>query len=87
MSLPPISPTGAMASGDYVDYMVEYLNYAMDSELDQLEYYLSGQVFDAWGVQWDRQITDLNSAVVALSSRINKLSAQARMATDAINKL
>jgi hypothetical protein len=87
MTLIPIAPTGAMASGDYVDYMIAYLNEAMDDEMEQLDAYLSAQVLDAWHLQWDRQITDLSAEVVALSTRVNKLRAQANMARDAINKL
>ena len=87
MSLPPIDPTGAMSSGSYVDYMIEYLNTAMDSEATQLEAYLGGQVLDSWSSQWVRQVADLSAEVVALNVRVNKLRAQASMATDAITKL
>jgi len=87
MALTSISPTGAMSSGNYVDYMISYLNTAIDDEVDQLDAYLSAQVLDAWHLQWDRQVTDLSADVVALSTRVNKLRAQANMARDAINKL
>ena len=86
MSLPTMQPTGAMASGDYVDYMISYLNTAMEEEMDQLDQYLSNQVFEAWSAQWTRQITELSADVVALSTRVNKLRAQASMARDAINR-
>jgi hypothetical protein len=85
--LPPISPTGAMASGDYVDYMISYLNTAMDSELDQMDAYLSEEVLLGWGNQWDRTVADLSADIVALSVRVNKLVGQTNMARDAINKL
>lgn len=87
MSLPPISPTGAMASGEYVDYMISYLGPAMDSESSQLDSYLGESVYIGWDDQWDRQITDLNAMVVDLAKRISKLKSQTMMVKDAISRL
>jgi hypothetical protein len=87
MTLPTMLPTGAMSSGDYVDYMLTYLDSAIDDESDELDSYLSLEVFDGWHDQWDRQITDLNAEIVALSARVNKLKAKASMVRNAINEL
>ena len=40
MSLPSISPTGALASGDYVDYMLSYMDGAITSLDAQLKTYV-----------------------------------------------
>jgi hypothetical protein len=87
MTLPAINPTGAMASGEYVDYMITYLNTALDSEEEQLDDYLSKEVYDGWDSQWTRQVTDLTADISELNTRVNKLLAQSNMARDAINKL
>ena len=87
MSLPPISPTGALASGDYVDYMIGYLNTAMDSEAEQLTHYLGAETCDGWEAQWNRTITDLNEDLVDIAKSVNKLKIQTTVAKDAIAKI
>ena len=87
MSLPPILPTGAMASGEYVDYMIGYLNTAMDSMYTQLDSYVGAVQIEDWGNQWSRTTNDINTIVTTLESDVNKLNQQVRMASDAIAKL
>jgi hypothetical protein len=87
MSLPPILPTGAMASGEYVDYMIGYLNTAMDSMYTQLDSYVGAVQIDDWGNQWKRTTNDVNTIVTTLESDVSKLNQQIRMASDAIAKL
>jgi len=87
MALPPISPTGSMASGDYVAYMMDYVDYAMDSVEDDLESYLSKEVFDGWEEQWNRQVIDISTAIDDLETRISKVRSKIRMASDAISRL
>lgn len=87
MSLPPIYPTGAMASGDYVDYMISYLSPAMDSESTQLIAYSADITLDDWYGKWTRITTDLNSQLSILEDEVSKLKAKINMSRDAINKL
>lgn len=87
MSLPPILPTGAMASGDYVDYMMGYLNTALDSVDSQLDSYVGAVQVEDWGNQWGRTTKDINTIVTTLESDVSKLNQQIRMASDAIAKL
>jgi hypothetical protein len=87
MSLPPILPTGAMASGDYVQYMVGYLNSACDSIETQMDTYWGASSIQDWGNLWTRIATDLQVTMNGLSTDVNTLKAQIRMATDAANKL
>ena len=87
MFMPPISPTGAMASGDFVDYMILYLDSAEGTIYDQLSKYVSSSTISDWSKQWTRTVNDINAQVVVLSSDINKLVSQANMARDSIDNL
>jgi len=87
MSLPPILPTGAMASGDYVDYMIGYLNTALDSMDEQLNHYVGATQITDWGNMWDRTVGDVNTIVTTLENDVNKLKPQAQMVTDALKRL
>lgn len=87
MSLPPISPTGAMSSGNYTDYMITYVNEAIDDLDSQLDAYIGQSILEDWDSQWGRTVTDLGATIADVTSRIGKLTAQARMAEDALSRL
>ncbi len=87
MTLPVILPTGALASGAYVDYMLGYLNTAMDDIADQLNDYSANNIIEDWDTQWDRTVDDITTITTTLSTDISTLKQQIRMAQDAINKL
>lgn len=87
MALLPISPTGALSSGDYVSYMIDYLDGAMDDVSDGLVVYLGASQRDGWDDLWDRQVRDLTADIVDLSTRIGKIGPKVRMVSDAISKL
>lgn len=87
MYLPPIQPTGAMASGEYVEYMLTYLDSAIDDISDGLAYYVGSYTLDSWDDQWDRTINDLTTKVTDLQTAVSKLKMQAIMARNAINNL
>lgn len=86
MSLLPILPTGAMASGEYTDYMIGYLGNAMEDFADQLEDYLASVKAEDWYNKWSRTSTDINSKVTALNTDVTKLKNQCKVAQDIINK-
>lgn len=87
MYLPPIQPTGAMASGEYVDYMLTYLDAAMDDVTDALSSYVGSYTLESWEDQWDRTINDLTTKVTDLQTAVSKLKMQTIMARNAINNL
>jgi hypothetical protein len=87
MSLPNIDPTGAMSSGNYVDYMIGYLNTALDSMDGQLDHYVGATQISDWGNQWDRTVGDVDTIVTNLENSVNKLKPQVQMITDALKRL
>jgi hypothetical protein len=66
MTLPPISPTGALASGDYVDYMISYNNLAEDELSTELDGYITQSTIDDWHRLWDRVLADTSANVTTL---------------------
>jgi hypothetical protein len=86
MSLPPIDPTGAMASGAYVDYMIGYNNAAADYLIEEMTHYVTSSTMGEWNAKWGRILGDVSSEVAALESSVSKLINQARMVEDAISK-
>jgi len=87
MSLPIISPTGAMSSGNYVDYMMGYNNLAEDELSSELDYYVTQSTIDDWHNLWDRIVSDTSSAVTDLETAVNKLKTQIWMVKDALKRL
>lgn len=87
MSMPPISPTGAMASGEYTDYMMTYLSSAIDYVDDQLSAYLGEETLGEWESRWNVSILDVNTMITDINNRVGKLTAQSRAAKDGISKL
>lgn len=87
MSLPPILPTGAMASGDYVIYMLDYINTAMDSVTSSLKDYFGNSTIQDWSNQWTRTSNDIATIVTTLEDDVSKMKAQTQMVDDAIDKL
>lgn len=85
MSLIPILPTGAMASGDYVDYMIGYLDLAMEDVNDNLKAYLSDEIMDGWNEKWTQMTNDMDVELDDLASEINILRAKILIARDGIN--
>lgn len=87
MTLPPIEPTGAMSSGDYVTYMMGYNELAEDSFIGVSDHYITKSTIDDWYVLWERILNDTGGKVTTLESAMAKLKAQVGMVKDAINKL
>ena len=85
VSYPVISPTGAMASGDYVDYMLSY-----NDELEKyLLYMLTTNYYNTctindWSSQWSRQVGDVQSQVTELGTRIANVQAKLTMIQNTI---
>ena len=74
--LPPISPTGAMASGEYTDYMVGYDNSAEDVEIENLTNFSTMQTMEDWYKLWVRILGDVTSRTAKLEKSVNTLSQQ-----------
>lgn len=87
MTLPPISPTGALASGDYVDYMIYYDNLAEDELASELDGYVTQSTIDDWHNLWDRILADTSTKVTTLEVAVSKLKSQTMMVKDAISKM
>lgn len=87
MTLPVISPTGAMASGAYVDYMLGYVNSAETSIDTDLALYWGDHSIDDWYSQWKRITSDLSADLTTMDTDLTKIKAQIRMVSDAISKL
>ncbi len=87
MPLPPISPTGALASGDYVDYMISYNTAAEASLATDLGHYVTQSTLTDWDNLWVRILDDTAFNVTTLEIAVNKLKAQVGMIKDAIGKL
>lgn len=87
MSLPDILPTGALASGAYVDYMLDYLDGACDSVTDELDTYWGKSTLEGWNTQWTKTKNDIDLDVTDLNTAIATIKAQIRMVDDALNRL
>lgn len=82
MSLPPISPTGAMSSGNYVDYMIGYNNEALDYLTGQIKNYIPDNIIGDWDNQWLRTINDIESMVIVLNNDITEIKTEIQMIKD-----
>jgi hypothetical protein len=87
MTLPPMSPTGALASGDYVEYMLYYNNLAEDDLASELDGYVTQSTIDDWHRLWDRVLADTSISVTTLEAAVSKLKSQTVMVKDAISKM
>jgi hypothetical protein len=87
MSLPPIAPTGAMASGDYVDYMMVYNAAAIAETAEDLEDYVTDSTIDDWGRMWVKILNDTSADLRTLETSVSKLKSQIIMVADAVKKL
>lgn len=87
MSLPTISPTGALASGDYVEYMISYMDGAITSLDTQLATYLGDKTTTDWYSKWDEILDDIDAKVTTLNSDIAKIQTQITMAKNAADAL
>jgi hypothetical protein len=85
--LPPITPTGAMASGDYVNYMIGWLDDATQDLATQMENYASDQTVTDWYNKWLEILNDLGTDVTTLNTDVSTIKAQIRMLRDAISRL
>jgi hypothetical protein len=86
MALPPIAPTGAMASGEYVDYMMQYNSDAETYIEGELPKYMTASTMADWDNKWNRILADVASEVVVLGAAVQKMSSQVRMIADAVSK-
>lgn len=87
MTLPPMSPTGAMSSGDYMSYMTDYCTRAIDSLEHEADKYYTKDTVNDWEALWGRILDDTSSKITDLETAVAKLNAQCRMVKDGINKL
>jgi len=85
MTLPTISPTGTMASGIYVDYMMGYCENAIDSLADQAKTYPANLTMSSWDTMWDSVLKETESKITTLESNINTLKSQIIMARNAVS--
>jgi len=85
MTLPTISPTGTMASGIYVDYMMGYCENAIDSLADQAKTYPANLTMSSWDTTWADVLTNTESKMTTLESNINTLRAQITMTEIAVS--
>jgi len=85
--LPTMVPTGAMSSGVYTDYMISYLNDAMDDVYDYLAKYWGVNTIDGWSSKWTTIISDTSSEVTTLTSDISKIKQQIQLIKDKLRKL
>jgi hypothetical protein len=87
MSLPPIDPTGAMSSGDYVSYMLNYNNKACDSLMDQMSHYHTQDTINDWNAKWITILEDVSADVTIQETAMSKMKSQTVMLGNAIDAL
>ena len=87
MTLPSIAATGVMSSGDYVTYMISYLDNATTVLSKEMENYASDQNITDWYTKWAEIINDANSDMTILNDDISMIQSQLRMMQDAISRL
>ena len=85
MTLPTILPTGTMASGSYVDYMMGYCDEAMDSLETQVEGYPAYITMSNWNTAWDTVLDETESKMTVLESSITTLQQQIIIAQRAVS--
>lgn len=77
--LPPIAPTGAMSSGDYVSYMMGYDSQAEDVELENVTNFQSASTMDEWYALWVRVLGEVTKRLSSVEKSITTLSQQIRV--------
>lgn len=87
MSLPTISPTGAMSSDDYLTYMIAYLDGSLTILKSDIDSYLVDQTATDWYNKWDTILDDLTLKITTLNTDINTVKAQITMLNNAIDAL
>ncbi len=87
MSIPIIAPTGALASGAYIDYMIGYFNTAFDGLDTQLSAYVVDNTITDWDDKWDQIIDDIEVRVTTLESSISTIQSQILMLKNAVSAL
>jgi len=74
--LPPIAPTGAMASGEYTDYMIEYDNSAEDVIADNLTEAGTLQTMENWYKLWVRILGEVDTRITKIESSVSAMKQQ-----------
>jgi len=87
MAFPPMSPTGAMSSGDYMSYMTDYCTKCVDSLNGEANKYYTKDTVNDWEALWERILDDTSAKITTLETAVAKINAQCRMVKDGINKL
>ena len=85
--LPPIDPTGAMASGEYTEYMIGYNNLAEDVIADNLTEASAMQTMEDWYLLWGRILGEVNTRVTTIESGVQKLSQQIKVIDNQLKKM
>ena len=86
-SWPPIDPTGAMSSGDYVNYMMGYCESAEAYLIDEMPKYVTTSTINEWDALWGRILLDASGSVTTLEKAVRGVEAQMIMVSDAIKSL
>jgi hypothetical protein len=85
--LPTIDPTGAMASGEYTDYMIGYNNLAEDVIADNLTEASAMKTMEDWYLLWGRILGEVNTRVTTIESSVQKLYQQIKVIDSKIKKM
>ena len=86
VTFPVISPTGALASGDYVNYMLTYDQALANFVQQQLMNCYSADQINDWNLLWTRILNDVQSQVTDLNERTSKIAAQITMLSGVLKK-
>ena len=84
MNFPVISPTGALASGAYTTYMIQYDGELASYIQQQLGGYYTEDTINDWSALWDRTMYDIQQQVTDLSNCISSVQAKITMIQNAI---
>jgi len=87
MDLPIIAATGAMSSGAYVEYMIDYLTTALDDVDTELDSYVANKTVTDWYYRWEEILADTTTRVSTLESNMSKIKAQLRMLKVVVDNL
>ena len=87
MTIPAMGPSGAMASGAYVDYMIGYMQTALTGLEAEVETYVADKTVTDWYDKWTEILDDTEARITTLNSDISKIKAQILMLTNAIDAL
>lgn len=85
--LPPIAPTGAMASGDYVDYMIGYDSLAEDVISDNLTEVSTTKIMEDWYKLWGRVLGEVSTRITAIETSLTTLNQQIRVIDSKVKSL